>query len=205
MHRQVFFDFDGTLVDNRRRLYELIVELVPQLPLSFDEYWSVRRNYLNQRELLLSQTNLPAAEIENIGRLWLEQIEAPERLALDIPFPGVDKLLRELSHRRRLHLITARQHPERVIAQLKTLRLLDYFESVLVTSQRTSKADLILSSLKHAPDDTIIGDTVEDIKAGKKLGIRTIAVLSGAMDSKRLGQCQPDHIYESVVAALPAL
>ncbi|GAB7261216.1 hypothetical protein DaDZ19_28830 [Dickeya ananatis] len=49
----IFFDFDGTLIDSKLRQYELFCKLVPESHFSYEEYWDIKRNRINQEKLLV--------------------------------------------------------------------------------------------------------------------------------------------------------
>ncbi|MCG0313855.1 MAG: HAD hydrolase-like protein [Calditerricola sp.] len=53
---------------------------------------------------------------------------------------------------------------------------------------------------------TVIGDTPRDIEAGKRLGVRTVAVATGPYDVDALAACRPDAVLPSfAVEWRPAL
>lgn len=199
----LFIDFDGTLADPRRRLYELFRDLAPEATISFDAYWQLKRTGLNQRQLLTSLLGWPDERINRFREEWLRMVEAADRLELDRPIAGAAEFLDQAYHRSKLYLITARQHPESLMAQLRRFDWIKYFAEVLVTEQRRSKADLIRLARICTPADSLVGDTGEDILAGKELGIRTIAVTSGMSGPEALLKFDPDLVVPSVADLIP--
>jgi len=53
--------------------------------------------------------------------------------------------------------------------------------------------------VKINPDDWFVGDTGHDIIAGKKLGIKTAAVLTGFLSKEKIEEYEPDIILTSVL------
>lgn len=200
MTRRIFLDLDGTLIDPRPRLYRLFCDLAGEGVLTFEEYWRIKRGRMDQRTLLRRYLNYTDAQIAAFKADWMVKVEEPERLAEDRPFAGVSPLLAELSQRYPLVLVTARQHPERVEAQLAAFGWRSYFSQVLVTGQKQSKDALIRTHYTPIQTDLLIGDTGEDIEAGKALGVTTVAVASGVLSADILREYQPDHLLDSVVA-----
>jgi phosphoglycolate phosphatase len=135
----------------------------------------------------------------------MHSIENPHRLAIDTPFLGASNFLKKTSKNRTLFLVTARQNPSLVEKQCKDLGWLDYFNKILVTEQKKTKSALIREYVKCTTDDYFIGDTGEDILAGKDLGLKTIAVCSGVLCKNILMEYHPDHIFETLEETLSVL
>jgi len=199
MTRLIFLDFDGTLIDSRQRLYTLFCELVPENTFSFKEYWQIKRGRINQRDLLRHYFHYSDAQVDVFRRKWMEKIEEPERLAMDVPFEGITKFLLHAAQDVFIYLITARQYPMRVVTQIQQFGWQDYFTDILVTSQRQSKSALIRAETDYTHDDMLVGDTGEDIIAGKELGVTTVAVTTGILSEAVLREYQPDQLLETVV------
>ena len=197
MARNIFLDFDGTLIDSRLRQYELFKELVPECKLTFDCYWDIKRQRVSQSQLLSSHFNYSEAEITRVRWLWAERIEEPERLLLDVPFDGIDEMLHMLVKQHNLFLVTARQRADLVGGQIMRYGWHDLFSSLLVTEQRMKKSELIQNNITYSADDVIVGDTGEDIIEGKSLGIRTAAVDYGILNYDVLVTYEPDAVVSS--------
>ncbi len=199
MTNRVFFDLDGTLVDSSRRLYTLFMELTPESSFSYEEYWEIKRRKTNQRELLKKYFNYTNDQVLSFKEAWLKRVEDPLLLEMDTPFEGVPPFLERISHKKKLYVVTARQHPERVKTQLDKFGWNPYFVDILVTQQSQSKADLIREHLSPENDDILVGDTGDDILCGKELGVRTVAVCSGNLNADLLKGYKPEQILDSVV------
>jgi phosphoglycolate phosphatase len=184
----IFLDLDGVLLDVSDRYYQAHIDAlrpwgVPRVDAS--AYWQLKRSRTPTAAIL--QASEVAAESDEYLRRWVERVEAEDLLARDRVFPGAAETLQRLSNRHPLLLVTLRQYPERVRQQLAQLDLLGFFAEVLVGTPTTGaswdvKRDLIRSSPFFASNALVVGDTEVDIRAGKALGLRTIAVLSGIRD-----------------------
>lgn len=199
MTNRLFLDLDGTLIDSRQRQYNLFSELAPESTISFDEYWRCKRNNMNQRVLLQRYLQYSDVQIAEFKGAWMGKIEEPVRLDIDVPFEGVREFLSQASRKCDLFLVTGRQHLDRLVPQMRKLGLYDYFSDILNTAQRQSKAELIRSRAAWDADDIFVGDTGEDILAGRELGMRTVAVTSGALSEETLRKYHPDMVLETVV------
>lgn len=199
MVRNIFFDFDGTLMDPRKRLYTLFMELVPEAAFSYDEYWGIKRAKENQQKLLSNRFGYSADKITAFKKQWMARVEDDDLLALDTPYDGASALLKKLSKSNSLHIVTGRQSPEKVKAQIEKSGWLPFIDNLLVTRQIDSKIDLIKTNVAYGGGDIFVGDTGEDILTGKELGMKTIAVTSGFLNQASLEMYKPDYLFKSVV------
>lgn len=198
--KNIFFDFDGTLIDPRRRLYQLFQELVPPSKLTFDEYWDIKRKRTDQQKLLTEWFDFTPEQITVFKKNWMDKVEEENRIAQDTPFDGVGDLLQNLlQNGYALSLVTARQNPDFVVGQLKKFGWQDFFAHVLVTRQKDKKESVIRNKVSLHENDVFIGDTGEDIYVAKTLEIKSIAVSSGFLSAEILKEYNPDYICESVL------
>ena len=195
---KIFFDLDGTLLDSKRRLYLLFQFLVPESKFTFEIYWKLKQDKVSHRELLAKYFDYTEEDFYKFNTQWMSLIESPAWLLHDQLFDGIKPFLWLLKERNELYLVTARQSEEATLRQIEDVSLGGIFNDVLVTFQKTEKQDLIRSKCELSSNDWIIGDTGKDIEAGKKLGIKTAAVLSGFLNKKRLIAYNPDIIIDSV-------
>ena len=198
MHNNIFFDFDGTLIDSSRRQYNLFAELTSVNKFTYEDYWSIKKNKISQKYLLKKYFFYSDEKIECFKKSWMEKIEEPYRILTDTPFNGVTNLLQGLSPIKNLYLVTARQDPDLVYKQLDIYGWLGLFKEVFVTQQKESKSQLVLKSIKVDRDDIFVGDTGEDVLSGKEMGVKTIAVSSGVLNQEALSFYKPDLLVENV-------
>lgn len=104
--KALFWDFDGTLVDSRRKNYQVTKSIISHstnknldtIPFlnSFENYKKGIAQYSNWRDIYQSGFNLSAAQTDTIGRLWTEF-----QLNDDTPTPlfkGIRDVLREYGY-----------------------------------------------------------------------------------------------------------
>lgn len=194
----IFFDLDGTLLDSRERLYNLFQHLIPSSTLSFNDYWELKRNKIHHKEILKTKFDYSDEEFLFFEKEWMKKIELPEWLELDKPFKGVTGYLKALKNIHNLYVITARQHEHIAIEQINKNGWSGIFENIFVTGQKKNKYELI-SSVNLTSEDWIVGDTGNDIQTGKKLNIKTAAVLSGFLNEEKLMEYNPDIIVNNIV------
>lgn len=194
--RNIFFDFDGTLINSQYRQYYLFKELCPEFDMNYDEYWAIKRKRINQTEFLKKYYNYDDDKILNFKKQWLTKIEEEERLNQDFLIDGILNILINLSKIHNLYIVTNRQSRQLAIKQIENLNITHFFKQIFITEQNKTKVELI----KHiaAKGDFLISDTGEDINCAKQLGINSIAVSWGILDKDILKEYEPTKIIEKV-------
>ncbi len=196
----IIFDLDGTLIDSKPRLYKLFQDLVPESSLSYDDYWNLKKNKISNQDILKKYFTYQDDMVCKFMKNWMELIETPEYLKLDKNFDGIHAFIESKLLDLNLYVCSDRQFIEPVTLQLKDLGLLKFFKKTLVTEQKTTKQDLILTEVGDlSPSDWIIGDTGKDIQIGQELKIKTCAVLSGFLNYEALLPYNSNKIINSVL------
>ena len=194
----IFFDLDGTLIDSKNRMYQLFCFLIPDNNLTYEEYWTLKKNKIDHKKIILQYLNYPESFYNEFNQKWMNLIEDEDWLKLDKPFFNVINILKKLSNNYDLYLVTARQSKELVVKQMNNLGMKEFFKNILVTHQKEEKHNLILNNVNVTSYDFIIGDTGKDIEAGKRINIRTIAVTTGFQSKDMLITYKPDYIIENI-------
>lgn len=200
---KIFFDLDGTLLDSKARLYHLFQFLVPDSKLTFNDYWNLKKEKVSNIDIIVKYFDYDNDGVSQFLYKWMSLIEAPEWIAYDKPFDGINQFLSNLYLKNDLYIITARQSKDVVLSQLSLMRLDFYFKEILVTQQKIEKYNLIKNSINISNNDWIVGDTGKDILTGKKLGINTAAVLSGFLSENKLRTYSPDIILDNLTLFNP--
>jgi phosphoglycolate phosphatase len=203
----LFFDLDGPLLDVSGRYLALHHALLGELGLRGlpgTTYWDRKRAVCPEDRILAEIGAAEHAEVYCRRRLAL--IETPEYLAHDRPWPWASSILSRLKADFPLVLVTARADRTLLLQQLDRLNLAPFFDEVLSTpaGRRVDeqKAALIRAYLeRHGQPSAgcwMIGDTEADIGAGRLLGLRTAAVLSGIRTRELLLRAEPDFLLDDI-------
>jgi phosphoglycolate phosphatase-like HAD superfamily hydrolase len=190
----VFLDLDGTLLDVSRRYYAVHQHIVSEIGGEVRDaatFWRLKQEATPVEKL----TGLIASEVKEYQQQWKLLIEAPSYLELDTWLPGAEATLRSLAAQYPVVIVTLRRKARSVRAQLRSLHcpeIAQVLSAPGLNDPVAAKARLIQSSLYYTRSAVIAGDTEIDIRAGKALGLTTIAVLSGVRSSARLASESPD-------------
>lgn len=198
--KKIFFDFDGTLVDNSYRIYILFSTLVENNSLSYTKYWSIRRNGVSQKQILMNYFGYTEKNVAIFQKKWMNLIESDEFLELDKLQEKVKFVLSNIFKEHNIYIVTARQFNSKVQKQVDKFKIDKYFKEIFVTQQKSKKNDIIIKNVKNiCKQDVIIGDSNEDIETGKQLNITTVAVTTGNLNKKAILKFAPDFVYDNLM------
>ena len=206
-NRNIFIDFDGTLVDiapRHYRVYKKCVEKMGGTPLDQKKYWELKRDNISWDELL-SMSGLEASKKGDYLKLFIDRIESLEELYRDELF--VDSLfaLKKLSsNNNKLYLLSLRRNSDALDKQIEKLGIGCFFEKILSGHSDTKegtllkKADIIKQTIDNPGDSIIIGDTEADVSAAQQLNATSIALLSGIRSKEFLKSMEPDYLVDGI-------
>jgi len=204
----LYLDLDGTLVDVKRRHYLAYARAAASVglePVSLREYWRRRRRGSSTMELAPADEERRATFLET----WLAEVESAENLRLDTMIAGARRALSELGARYELALVTLRRDWGSLMEQLSWLGLADSFSAVYSRGRSegcgSSKAYLIeLATMELDERSLVVGDSEEDVRAARQVGLGCVSVTSGVRGRRYLAALEPDHLLGSI-AGLPGL
>ncbi len=196
----LFLDLDGTILDPRPRYAAIHAAALAPHPATLDmaKYWEQKRDQVPEETIV--QEQYPDIDIADYLRKRAALLEDPSMLEQDVPFPGAVAALKTLKSDHPLVLVTLRNKPQHLDAELKRLDLTSFFEAILTAPGGQEpwevKASLIRSVAR--PEDWIVGDTEADVRGGQRAGIRTCAVSSGIRTEAFLRSLGPDVLLPSI-------
>jgi phosphoglycolate phosphatase len=200
----ILCDLDGTLVDSRQ-----------DIAVAFQHAWRTVVGGIPPSATAIAQhIGKPLAEmLSELGGMLSPSLLSTFLTAyrrtytrqdarLTQPYPGVILTLQALSTFT-LGVVTTKESGQAEIV-LRRLALIPFFQHVQGGSPglRLKPApDTILAALAalHCapPHALMVGDTPDDVLAGKAAGIETCAVTYGFGTREALLQCAPDHVIDS--------
>jgi phosphoglycolate phosphatase len=190
-------DLDGTLLDSRRRVFQLFCDLSGR-DMTFEQYWAAKREGKSNKALL-TDAGFDQAHLETFHRRWMGTIESPDYLMLDHGFPFATDALARLARVGEILVITSRQNAKLARKQAEDAGFLPYIRDVLVTGLGVSKIQLCRDlKVSVEDDDVFVGDTGAEIAAARAFGAFSVAVLSGFRSRVYLARLAPDAIADDI-------
>ena len=211
--KAVIFDLDCTLVDTLRRFYDVFNQLLRERgkkPLGWNEFF---KHYVADTldDLITTQSNKERER--KLHEFWLEFLR---RYRDGDPgsklIPGVREVFQKLHDAEvPIAVITSCTAPSVQIKEELASFGLDEFVKAIVTGgdaikdlneYHFSKVEIFRLAAERLGVDSrecvVVGDYWNDIRDSKKLGAKTVAVLTGLMRRELLEKYGPDAIIESV-------
>lgn len=164
---------------------------------------------------LLALTGMSRAAVdERLATLWPIYLDNLRREIREIEvqvLPGIRPLLTALEEDRDDTVLGLLTGNVREGAQIKLAAANIGFERFRVGaygSDHAERPELPAVAVRRAEAATghhfrgkevvVIGDTPNDIACGEALGVRTVAVATGSYTRHQLGECGPDHVFDSL-------
>jgi pyrophosphatase PpaX len=200
----IFLDLDGTIVDSKEAYVEaakIAFHAVGQKPPENETAFEIPRRL----EQGLTISDIVNGDSKKFLKVYYQTyyLVSQEKTKL---LPNVSVTLEMLSQKFKLALITMRHVPKQaIVRELESFGISKYFTYV-VTSLDTSKPkpspEALIKCVEaldvEISNCIIAGDSVNDVRAGKAAGARTVAVLSGLFQCEELVKERPDLILKDV-------
>src|SRR4030042_565176 len=192
----IFIDLDGTVFRVQERVWRVyrdILEKYNKKFLSKKDYIELKRKKTPLGEILkMTGAKDISSDFE---KDWQKMIEKQDYLKLDEIPPANRKALLKLKKDWRLVLVTARQKKQNLFWQLSKKKIDGGFDRVL---NGKVKYEMIKKYGNYNKDSVMVGDTETDIKTGKRLGLRTVAVISGQRNGEFLRKYKPNILIDEI-------
>ena len=200
-------DIDGTLIDTNYQhavaWYRAFRRHDITLPV-----WEIHRHIgMGGDQLVAALTDDETEEEKGDAIRDAEKTLYTELIDEVEPFEGSRELIEDLKSRGHTVVLASSAKEEEVEHYLDLLdarELADGWTTSADVDATKPEPDLVKAALDEASADaddaTMIGDTPWDIKAAKKAGVGTIAVLTGGFGEDELRDAGAIAVYESVAA-----
>jgi HAD superfamily hydrolase (TIGR01509 family) len=196
----VLFDWDGTLCDSAAAGYRAFTKSLAEFGVEFS-HQQYRDVYTPAWYRMYEAFGLPASCWKDADRRWLHHYsqESPELIR------GAAAVLEGLRRRGiRTGIVTSGTRG-RIDGELARLGLEQVFHTVVChedVARKKPHPEGLERAIQTLGASTaascFVGDTPEDIEMGKSAGVFTAAVVSDYVDGRRLAECRPDVLLQSI-------
>jgi HAD superfamily hydrolase (TIGR01549 family) len=202
----IFLDLDGTIVDSTGAYLEAARIAFGSVGKQMPEN-QILLEIPRRIEQRLTIDDLTHGGTKEFMQVYLEAYYSVTEVKTKL-MPNISDTLKTLSANAKLALITMRHCPSQVIQkELDCFGIAKYFTH-FVTSMDTSKPKPSPEALIRCVealdlemcDCIIAGDSVNDVRAGKAAGAKTVAVLSGLFQREELARECPNLILPDVTS-----
>lgn len=199
--KTLIFDFDGTLADSFKVVFEIGCDLLGIEQPSNAEQAELRRMSLRQ---VLKKLHIPLWKIPSLlvkGRKIMH-----DRMGEVEPFAGVPEMLRQLQKSGYPMLVISSNSEGNVRSFLRNAKLEQYFEAVYGNVGVFDKSQALRKVLRHrhleAKDCFYIGDEARDVSGSQRAHVPCISVTWGYQNPEALTAENPFALAHTPVELL---
>ncbi|MHB1605704.1 MAG: HAD family hydrolase [Leptospirales bacterium] len=202
--RLLLWDLDGTLVDSRKDLVmatNMAVQELGYAPVKDDHFSRMVGNGVRYLvNAALPETALPA-EREQAIEIFLAyyRLHIADETRF---FPGIQPILETLPA---IHAIVSNKREDLCRELIGKMRVGSLFSEIVggdTYPRRKPDPEPVLRMIRHfgvTPERTLlVGDSVVDMEAGRRAGVRTIGVTWGFGNPLEREEFTPDWVFEEV-------
>lgn len=203
MVRLAVFDWNGTILADMQAVVEGMnqeLKVIDHRPITVREYQEIYDTpTVNMWDKLgVSRKKFEANRME-MAKIFHAYYEP--RVARARTRSGARKTLAALQKAGVTSIVLSNHTMEGIYFQVERLRLSDYFKDILANEGpgmnhyqgKQERLAEYMRTYRHLPEKTIIiGDTVEEVRIGRNLGLKTACVSGGYNSLARLRHANPD-------------
>jgi HAD superfamily hydrolase (TIGR01509 family) len=200
----ILFDLDGTILDTKPAYVEaglIAFKFTGQEPPKVEVLLQLPKR-IEQKQTISDIVKTDPQEFLSIYLETFYRIAKTKTKSM----PGVAETLQTLSKKAKLAVITMRFMPKQLIfEELEQYGLAKYFAHIVTaldTHQPKPSPEALIKAVEALDvqmcECVIVGDSVSDVKAGKAVSIRTVALLSGLYSFDELAVTEPDLLLNDV-------
>jgi len=204
MIKCVIFDFDGTLVDSMKMIYETLNDALGRrgLPtIELDLLGRMAGRPIN--DIISVKVHVPESSLEAIERDVFDTYSRYCRTSCKL-LPNVENVLKNLKSKQvKLGLLTTTpREPLEVV--VKQLALTNYFDIILAKEDVKTKPDpdgierIVITFGISKNECLYVGDSPIDVLTGKAAGVGTVSIPTGVTTVEQLRASKPDIIISDL-------
>ncbi len=200
MKKLLCFDLDGTIVDSSSALVLTFSEVFRKNNLAPISSAELKQEFGDKTEKIIRKfyPNLSARKMEQCLSDFDEIIKKHSDKIKEKE--GAQSLLKRLKKKGYSLAVVSNENHDTIINILENSGLgFEHFDAIL-GADNLSKDEEVLKAehLTKSKATAIIGDTIYDIRAGKKAGVKTIIVSSGINSMKKIWKENPSIIINRI-------
>ncbi len=192
MIKYVFWDFNGTILDDRKLCYNLLNELLiseDKEPIEYEDYFEVFgfpvKDYYKKAGITFKYRSYE--KMADWFILKYQPLSMEQSL-----YEGVEETLKSLKEQGIKNVCLSASFEDNLIEQLKHFKIDHYFEAILGTSNvlALGKVDVakkyILDNNIKSEEVLLIGDTLHDYEISKEFNFLPVLFTKGHQSQRRL-------------------
>lgn len=194
MIKYIFWDFNGTILDDRKLCWQLLNELLKeegQKEITYSRYFEVFgfpiKEYYKKAGLTFKEKTY-----EEMAD-WFIAVYQPLSLKESL-YEGVEETLQVLNNKGINNICLSASLEDNLKEQLNHFKISHYFKdilgtnNVLATGKKSVAKNYVEKNKINPKDCLLIGDTIADDQLAKSLGFKSILFTNGHQTKERLSK-----------------
>ena len=199
----IIFDLDGTLVDAYQAVARSLNYTLKKIGLPAQDHQTIKRR-VGWGDRNLVEWFVPVGKVDQALGIYRRHHKKSLRMGTKF-LPGVRKLLNHLRRKHYRLAIASNRPTAYTLIILRYLKIENLFDCVLCADKvsRPKPAPDLLSQIMRRcswkPFEALyVGDMVIDVQAGKRAGVKTIAIVTGSSTKAEIRRQKPFRIVDHI-------
>lgn len=198
MAKNIIFDWSGVIKDAAESHLWVINKIFEKFGINKISLEEFKENW-EQPYMLFYNKYLPNLTLEEEQAAYKEIILSggcPKSAS----YPGIAGLIKKIKEKDNFMAVISSDLPDTIFSEIKEYGLEDIFDDIItdVHDKVEAASRLIKKGNLDLGNTFFVGDSNHEIEAGKRVGIKTIAVTWGFCPEKKLQLEKPDFIARSI-------
>ncbi|MBI5158945.1 HAD family hydrolase [Candidatus Micrarchaeota archaeon] len=197
--KAIVFDWDGTLFDSISSCWQVYLEVFDEFGITRISLEQFREEFIGDYHAYYLFKGIKEKDLWKVDELW-RRLFAKKKVFL---LPHVFSTLKQLHEKKVKIALVSNGDGARIREELKEHHIHSFFNTIVTSDDvrefKPSPNGLIIALKRlgvKKSEVLYVGDSEDDVRAGKRAGIKTIGVLSGLHSRERLEKAKPDFLLE---------
>ncbi|MFA6189995.1 MAG: HAD family hydrolase [Candidatus Staskawiczbacteria bacterium] len=196
--KNIIFDWSGPIKDVSYSQYWIVKKMFEELGDSKTTIEEIKKLY-EEPYMKFWAKAFPSLSIESEQELYRKTIHRPD-CPEPIAYDDIVGLIKKLKSQDIKLVVLSSDFKETVLPEMKKFNLEEIFDEVITFVHDKSGVihDIIKRNNFKQEETAFIGDSNNEMKAGKEAGIITIAVTWGIFNEEKLKLANPDYLVHNI-------
>jgi len=196
--KNIIFDWSGPIKNLSENHFWVVQKMFEHLGRRNISLRELKNNY-EEPYMNFWHKYFPELTIEEEQRIYRNVLADKDRPE-SIPYKNIVSLVKKIKKSGCRMIVLSSDFPETILHEIKDFGLENIFDEVVHSVH--DKSEIIHELIRkhdYRPGETVfVGDSSNEVEAGKNAGIKTISVTWGFTSEEKLKLASPDYLVQNV-------